>query len=279
MGFDRLNSIVHPRVKPYILAVFFLGIIFPSKIYSEYSELLEYKISWNYMTVGYSSLGTKTNAHFDGKKVWMFESTARANSVIQAIFPVEDRIISLWDPKRMRTLWHEKSLSEGNYKRINRVHFNYDSKKAVWWQKQFSGNIKDNGLVNLAPRWKERNGVVDGIQDEMNDILSMIHIMRSFRKEPVKGQKFFLTIFDDNRYSRVWVDVLGRQDLNVSINGTDRVLEAIVVQPKLETSGVFRSKGNIYVWISNDERRIPLKVTADVPMLGSVKAEIFLISE
>lgn len=243
--------------------------------HSEYSEYMEYRISWNYMTVGYSSLGLKKNVYFEGKKAWMFESTARTNSVIQPIFPVEDRIISFWDPIRMRTLWHEKSLSEGNYKRINRVHFNYDSKKAVWWQNQFSGNFKDNGLVSLAPRWKERNGVIDGINDEMQDVLSMIYIMRNYNQDPEVGQKFYLRIFDDNRFSRIWVDILDKENLTVTINGKKTSINTIKSQPKMETSGVFRSKGDIFVWISDDEERIPIKVEAEIPMLGSVTAEIF----
>ncbi len=250
-------------------------VLFPFSVHGfDYSELLEYTISWKYMTVGYSSFGTKKNVFFDQQPVWMFESTARANSVIQLIFPVEDRIISIWDPKKMRTLWHEKSLHEGNYKRMNRVHFNYDSKKAVWWQNQFSGNINDQGLIPILPRWKEKSGVLDAIPEDVQDILSIIYIMRSNPNPPIPGTSFSLPIFDDNRFSKVWIHVLEFQDLKVNLNGVKTTIPSVLVQPKLETSGVFRTKGNIYLWISNDEFRIPLKIEVDMPILGIVEAEI-----
>ncbi|WCL49846.1 DUF3108 domain-containing protein [Leptospira sp. GIMC2001] len=244
---------------------------------SKYSEHLEYKIKWKYMVVGYSTLSRQENIYFEGNKVWMFESTARANAVIQTIFPVNDRIISLWDPKKSRSLWHEKNLSEGDYKRINQVHFNYEDKKAVWWQKQYSGNVDDRGLFTISPEWKFKNGVMDQVNENMYDILSLIHITRTNSQTQADRDEFSIPIFDDSRISNVSIKIIGNQTIEMHVNGGYQNFDSILVEPKIETSGLFKSNGRIQVWVSNDERRIPLKVRAEVPNLGTVEANLFRI--
>jgi hypothetical protein len=259
----------------YFFLVLFL---FPTLLFSkdkDIHEFFEYKITWKFVTVGYSTYSTNKNANFDGKKVWMFESTARGNAVIQAMFPVEDRIISLWDPITQRTLWHEKSLSEGNYRRTNRVHFNYESKKAVWWQSQYAGNIGDDGLFKFLPRTKEKNGVIESIDEKMNDILSLIYLTRISEEKPSPDQEFKIPIFDDNRLSNVWIKVIRYEDIDLNVNEEDTIISSLLVEPKLETSGAFRSKGKLRVWISNDELRIPVKIQAEIPNLGMVEANLY----
>lgn len=240
-----------------------------------YVEYLEYRIEWNYLTVGYSTLGRKENVPFEGKKVWLFESTARGNATIQAVFPVEDRIVSLWDPTEKRTLWHEKKLQEGKYKRTNQVHFNYESRKAVWWQKQYSGNIDDRGLFHILPEWKEKYGTVEGVDAVMNDVLSVIHLTRVSSEKPIEGVEFAIPMFDDNQVSHIKLKILKQETISSRINGIESPRSAWVIEPKMETSGVFRSKGNILVWVSNDEHRYPLKIEAEIPFLGTVTANLF----
>jgi hypothetical protein len=42
-----------------------------------------------------------------------------------------------------------------------------------------------------------------------------------------------------------------------------------VVEPVLKSEGIFKSKGQTFIWISDDKRRIPVQVKSKVP-IGSI---------
>jgi hypothetical protein len=46
-----------------------------------------------------------------------------------------------------------------------------------------------------------------------------------------------------------------------------------VVEPILKSEGIFKSKGRILVWLTDDARRLPVKVTSKVP-IGSISVAL-----
>ena len=49
--------------------------------------------------------------------------------------------------------------------------------------------------------------------------------------------------------------------------------DCVVVEPMLKSEGVFKSKGSILVWLSDDARRIPVLVKSKIPV-GSVSVSL-----
>ena len=49
--------------------------------------------------------------------------------------------------------------------------------------------------------------------------------------------------------------------------------EAVVVKPVLKSEGLFQNKGDILVWLTDDENKIPVRVETKVP-IGTVTAEL-----
>jgi len=49
--------------------------------------------------------------------------------------------------------------------------------------------------------------------------------------------------------------------------------DCILVEPVLKSEGVFKSKGSIYVWVTDDDRRIPVLVKSKVPV-GSISVSL-----
>jgi hypothetical protein len=47
----------------------------------------------------------------------------------------------------------------------------------------------------------------------------------------------------------------------------------VVVKPVLKSEGLFHHKGDILVWLTDDEKKIPVKVETKVP-IGTVRAEL-----
>ena len=47
----------------------------------------------------------------------------------------------------------------------------------------------------------------------------------------------------------------------------------IKVEPVLDGDGIFVSKGRIFIWLTDDERRIPVLMECEIA-LGSIKAKL-----
>jgi hypothetical protein len=49
--------------------------------------------------------------------------------------------------------------------------------------------------------------------------------------------------------------------------------KCIVIEPMVTEGGLFKSEGNILVWLSDDDRKIPVKVATKIP-IGYVEAKL-----
>lgn len=103
---------------------------------------------------------------------------------------------------------------------------------------------------------------------EVLDILSGLYYLRN---RPLQvGTSEMLHIYDSDTYSAVPVEVLRREE--ISLPGF-RKADTLVVKPLLQTEGIFRTTGEVLIWLTNDENRVPVKVET-VITLGKVTAEL-----
>jgi hypothetical protein len=100
------------------------------------------------------------------------------------------------------------------------------------------------------------------------DILSGLYYLRN---QPLEvGKSVVLEIFDSNRYAPTTVAVLRKEHL--TLPGL-REVDTLVIHPELKTEGVFRRTGEIMIWLTDDEKRVPVKVETRIS-LGKVTAEL-----
>jgi hypothetical protein len=91
------------------------------------------------------------------------------------------------------------------------------------------------------------------------------------RTQPLEvGKTVYVNIFDSDKFYKARIDVLKKEKIMVSNNSE---IDTIIVKPILESEGLFQRKGDILIWISDDEKRIPVRVETKVPV-GSVRAEL-----
>jgi uncharacterized protein DUF3108 len=68
-------------------------------------------------------------------------------------------------------------------------------------------------------------------------------------------------------------------DMEVKVHKKERVevpagkFDCILVEPMLKSEGVFKSKGSILIWLTDDDRRIPVLVKSKVP-IGSISVSL-----
>ncbi len=90
------------------------------------------------------------------------------------------------------------------------------------------------------------------------------------RKRPLKvGSSEYLDIFDSKKLWNVEVQVLRKE----SIKMPSGEFNTIVIKPLLKSEGIFKKKGEIYIWLTDDEKKIPVKVQSKVK-IGSITAKL-----
>jgi hypothetical protein len=77
----------------------------------------------------------------------------------------------------------------------------------------------------------------------------------------------FIDIFDSEKLYKAEVRVLKKEVLETPAGKFNTVL----IKPIVKSEGIFFGKGDILIWLTDDSRRIPVKLKTKIPF-GSVKA-------
>ena len=242
---------VHKFMAGVAAAVLWLMIICNSSSASAFAvpERLIYDISW-----GGIKAGTATQEVSRGGESVKITSVARSADWLSIIYKVDDRIVSVLGKGTGQSLFglplsYRENIHEGRTRHHKEVVFDHAGRKAV--------------IDNLL----DRNRTTLDITPITYDSLSCFYYTRLQKLEP--GSSFFLDIFDGKKLHNTEVKVLRRESLETGL-GT---FKTIVIMPLLKTSGIFSKSGDLYIWLTDDERRIPLKMQSKI-RIGSVTATL-----
>ncbi|MDX8381058.1 MAG: DUF3108 domain-containing protein [Ghiorsea sp.] len=200
-------------------------------------EHYRYDVGWEFVNAGSAEINISKQG-VNGYKVHNF---ARTNGFIDIFKRVRDTIISegvCLDGKMQSTVFETDQL-ERKYTAKKRIDYLYKDNKVKYTK---------NGDVSMFDVPKGHLNVIDAFY------LTRLH-------PPTKDKPVQIPIFDSGKKYDVVVKLLKKQKIT-GLHG--KRVECLVIQPELKTEGVFTSVGVIKIWLTNDERRIPLKITAKI---------------
>ena len=204
------------------------------------SERMEYGIFWTKVKAGNATLEVRKAS--GDEQGYVFVAKARSNSFIDIFYKVRDTIESHVNEGVSQALLYRKKQREGDYHRDYRVVFNWDEFRAY--------RYGEHGLKNTVSIWP---GTFDP--------LSILFYFRT--KDLSLGYDFYCPVTDGEKtvIGRAWV--VGREEVSTPAGKFD----CFVVQPELtHVGGVFKKSpdAELVVWITADERKIPVKVQSEV---------------
>ncbi len=214
-------------------------------------EKLSYDLYWEFVHAGSAELEVSAVEEFQGSSAYRFVLTVQTNSVIDRFYKVRDRLESYTDRPMRRSLQYLKKQQEGRHRRDIVVSFNWDRSQA-----EYSNFGKKQRPV----------AIVDGTFDPLS-------ILYAYRLMPLKEHAVVEVPVSDGKKSVMGkVRVTGREKIRVK----DQDYSTFVLEPDLkDLGGVFRkSKGaRVRIWVTDDERRVPVKLTSKVAV-GYFVAEL-----
>lgn len=211
-------------------------------------EALTYELSWAGIQVGVAS----QEIFADGAQRRIV-STARSNDWLAVFFPVEDRIESRYEPLQGgfpgQVRHYPLQTREGKHRRDREIEF-----------------MPERGVA----RFRDNLGgerVTVPIPADTIDIYGSFYLVRYLPLEV--GRSLFVNILDGKRQRRIEVRVLRKERLKTVLGE----VETVVIQPLVQSEGVFEGKGSVVIWLTDDARRIPVRARTKVTV-GSVTATL-----
>lgn len=209
-------------------------------------EKLTFEVKYGFVTAGIAEMAIPKIEKLAGRDV--YHITFRVNTVpaFDPFFMVRDRYETFLDVEGIFPWRFEQHIREGGFKKDFSAFF--DHRKQV---------AKTSGGTYDIPLY-------------VNDIMSAFYITRTFDFSDMEvGDKFHLENFYNDKVYPLDVVYHGKERITVEAGTFD----CIIVEPLVEEGGLFKSEGNIIVWLTDDELRVPVKVKTKV-IIGSIDSEL-----
>ena len=197
---------------------------------------LVYDVEWRLWTAGTASLSTSSAG--DEPQV---KGSADATGVAAVLYKVHDRFQSAFDRRSFCSQNLRKHTEEGFRARDTLISFDYSLRKSLLDET----NLKSG----------ERKHQENAIPGCVTDVLSGIFYVASLPL--VQGVTYTFPLNDGGKT----VDVQARAETREVVKTPAGEFQTIRVSPEA-ASGVVKERGRIWIWYSNDARRIPVQMRA-----------------
>ena len=175
----------------------------------------------------------------------LFTVNAQTTNAMQKIFAASNMMSSYVDPKSLLPFHTELTFNEGRRRIVSKLTIN-----------------QDYGLVTTD------NGERIEIPIGTHDYLSYFYVVRTFNL--TAGKRSAISLLVNNRPKTLFITALKRENVQIG----SQTIPAI--QISLTTDDAQGDKFQLRGWISNDRRRLPLRLTA-VTELGPLRADLAII--
>jgi hypothetical protein len=214
-------------------------------------ERLTFELKWGVIPAGEATLEVLPVEMIDGTPAYHFVMTATSNSFLDVFHKVRDRIDSYTDLQMTHSLLYKKKQHEGGTRRDIVVHFDWDKGEAA-----YTNYNRPKPPVKLLP------GAFDPLSIFYRTRLLDMKVNALFKHPVSDGRK---TLMGEAKISKREV---------VSING--ETYDTFLIEPELkDLGGVFKKSkdAKIEIWVTADDRRIPVKIRSKVAV-GSFVGEL-----
>lgn len=214
-------------------------------------EQLKYRFRYGFITAAEATLQVrKSEVKFDNKPVYQLTAEGKTAGTFNVFYKVRNRYDSYIDQRLFTPYLYTEDIREANYRRKDKARFYQDEKKVV----TNKGTFKSDG--------------------QTFDIVSAYYFARNLDLSKIKkGEKFNMDYFLDDGVTNLTVQYLGKERVKTSL-GTFNCLK---FSPSIQPGRIFRKDSKLYLWITDDQNRIPVKAQVEI-LVGSVTMELIQAS-
>lgn len=211
------------------------------------TEYLFYGAEWRFVRAG--EVGLK----WTGKT--QIDMTLKTVGLVSSIIKVDNEYRALFGEgfcAKTTTL----DAQEGKRRRETKVTYDSERKKAIYLERDVVKNaVVLNKEMDIPPCVHDVTGGLQRLRELM----------------PERGKTIELPISDGKKVVAARVDSLGPEKVKTPLGE----FQAMKYEAFLFNGVLFRRKGRLFIWITNDERRLPVQIRVQLPFyIGTVTLQL-----
>ncbi len=210
-------------------------------------EKLSYTLKYGFFTAAQADLQVQnSDIKFNGHPAYHIVVEGRTAGSFGVFYKVNNRYESYVDQQTLLPYFYAENRHEGNWKHSDKVTFDHVSNKITAGK----GSFPFTGKVF--------------------DFVSAYYFARNLDISKIKvGDKFELRYFLDDGINSLGITYAGKEKVTCAM-GTFNCLK---FNPTILPGRIFRKDSKLYLWITDDANRIPVKAHVEV-IIGSVSMDL-----
>lgn len=207
-------------------------------------ETLTYDVSWSdYLTAGSATLTVRDKRASGGSTAYYMVAEGQPTTLLSKLYAVYYKVDSLVDAYTLFPQRGSVFSQENGRQRMKETRFDQARRSATFQMRTATTTTQDQPLPGPT-----------------HDALSALTAMRTMPLAPGASSAF--SVSDSGHLYRVQANVTGKETLQT---GVGAIAAWKIVPAVRDTKGQTVGRG-MAVWISDDARRLPVKIQAQLPV-------------
>ena len=216
-------------------------------------EKLCFSIRWGPITAGYAEMRIDDIQEINGRKAYHIVTEAKSLPFFDAFYKVRNRDESWIDVESLCSLKYVKDQYEGGYIKKETTIFDHINRRFELTEK----------VGEKEPKIKTGE-----IPSYVQDILSALYYIRT--QDLKRGKEYYITTQTGDKNYPLRVVVYDKEKVEVPAGK----FKCFVVEPFVtEDAGIFKAKGKIWIWFTDDKYKIPVLMKSKI-FIGYITAEL-----
>ncbi len=215
-------------------------------------EQLNYTLKYGFFTAAEANLRVEaSDKTFDGRPVYHIVADGKTAGAFDILYKVRNRYETYVDQKTLEPYFYTENRHESSYKHSDRVTFNHADDEIT----------ADKGVFPY--------------KGKVFDFLSAYYFSRSIDVSKIKvGDTFKLDYFLEDGVHSLSITYAGKEKIQTGLGS----FNCLKFNPTIIPGRVFRKDSKLYLWITDDENRIPLRANVEL-IVGSVTMDLTSVKD
>jgi hypothetical protein len=192
----------------------------------------------------------------NGRKAYTFTTSIKSSSMFSTFYSADDKAVTYVDFMDLVPHVFSLTVKETGQLRDAKGLIDLQKNSATYWEKKFT---KKSGQEEKKLEWE--------VLPFSQNVYSAAYYMRLFKWEV--GKEYAFRVADQGENLVFRGKALRKEKLETEIGTFD----TIVVKPEITVKGVFRPIGDIFFWLSDDDRKFILRIESNIK-IGTIVSEV-----
>lgn len=213
-------------------------------------------LSYFSMSAGKLTMEVLPFSEVNGNKTYTFRISVKSSKMFSLFYKVDNWAETYVDYNDMIPYSHVVQTRETNQIKDAKSFFNWETKEAIFWEKKLKDKSKEPEVEKST--WD--------LKPYAQNVISSIFYIRTFAYEGSKTYPF--RVADEGKNIIFTSQVVSRETLKTKAGS----FKTIKIKPKFTVNGTFKPVGDIFLWLTDDDRKMLVRIEAKIK-IGSIVGE------